>query len=156
MPDFGDYFDLLAREVGRGGAHTVELRQKIYQHARRVQSLQLQSLDRTVTELDIERERNVLEQAIRRIEDLALEQPSIIGTWKVLLTPGGSEVWDGPVELEAPLGFWQKLLKSSKQFGLSVLTHIAKRKSVDVASAKAILFASWHRLQHWRRRTPDR
>jgi hypothetical protein len=154
MPDFGDYFDLLAREVGRAGAHTAELRQKIYQHARRVQSLQLQSLNRTADELDIERERNVLEQAIRRIEDLALEQPSIVGTWKMLLTRGGSAVWYD--ELETRVQFGQKLLKRSRRLRASVLTHIALHKPVDVESAKETLCATWRRLRQWKRRTPDR
>ena len=155
MAGFGDYFDLLAREVGRAGAHTPELRQKIYERARRVQSLQLQSLDSAAAELEIERECNVLEQAIRRIESLAVEQPSIIGTWKVLLASGALQVWEGPEEFETPMSVRKTLLKSSKELGLSVLARIAESKSVDMAAARSALLASWCRLQQWRRRTSD-
>ena len=149
MPDFGDYFDLLAREVARADAHTAELRQKIYERARKLQLLQLQSVDRSIAEFEIARECDALERAIRRVESLAVEQPSIIGTWKMLLATGGLEVWDGPEELETPVGFWQKLLKASRRLELSVLTRIAEP---DMASAKSTLLASWRGLQQWTRR----
>jgi hypothetical protein len=85
MADYGDYFDLLARAVARLEADTASSRQRIYERARRAQSLQFQNLDPAGAKSTIQRERNALEEAIRRIESAASEQPTIIELWQTLL-----------------------------------------------------------------------
>ena len=143
MPDYVEYFDLVAREVGRAGADTTAARQEIYEHVRQVQSLQLENLEWAT----VDRECKALERAILRIESLASEEPNIIGTWRALLTPGVIVVWNGPEEFEAPVGVWPQLLNSSRRMGETLLAR--------VSSTLSQLTSRSRRLQQWKRRTFD-
>lgn len=154
MPEFGDYFDLLAREIGRAAAHTIELRQDIYERSRHVQSLQLRSFDWASSE-EIERERKTLEEAIRKIEELASGQPSIVETWNLLLAPGAVEVSSGPEQLETPVTFSASFFELSKKLGAAALTRIAKCRSVDIAPVSSALLASRRLLWRWTSRMLD-
>lgn len=87
MANYGDYFDLVARAVARVEADTAAARQPIYEYARRAQSLQLRTFNPRIAADAIQRERDALEEAIRRIETAASEQPTIIETWQILLEP---------------------------------------------------------------------
>ena len=108
MADYGDYFDLLARAVARFGGETAGARQRIYEDARRAQSLQLQNFDPRIAASAIQRERNALEEAIRRIEIAASEEPTIIEVWQTLLEPETEGLAESPKDARWTLGSWRK------------------------------------------------
>ena len=108
MPNFDDYFDLVARAVARVEADTTVARQRIYEYARHAQSLQLQTFDPRMAATTIRRERNALEAAIRRIEIAASEQPEIIETWHMLLEREIEELTESPRRLGRFIGSWRR------------------------------------------------
>ena len=108
MADYGDYFDLLARAVARFGAETAGARQRIYEGARHAQSLQLQNFDPRRAASAIQRELKALEEAIRRIEIAASEEPTIIEVWQTLLDPETDEIAESPKEDRSTRGSWRK------------------------------------------------
>ena len=107
MADYGDYFDLLARSVARFGAETAGARQRIFESARHAQALQLQNFDPRSAASLIQRELNALEEAIRRIEIVASEEPAIIEVWQTLLEPKADELAESPREDRPTLAFWR-------------------------------------------------
>jgi hypothetical protein len=151
MADHGHYFDLLAREVARSRADKPESREEIYERARRAQSLQLQGSDPMFSVSEVDHERNTLEESIRRIEALVLDQPMIIETWQMLLLPRQAELPEGRQEADRPTR-WQKLLASSMDMRNAIVACILDRDFVDIATAKAALLARWRRCQKWARR----
>ena len=155
MADHGHYFDLLAREVARSRADKPESRQDIYERARRAQSLQLQSSDPMFSVSEVDHERNTLEESIRRIEALVLEQPMIIETWQMMLLPQLAELSESQQEADRPTRFWQKLLASSMDMRNAIVARFVDRGFVDIATAKTALLASWRRCQQWARRMLD-
>jgi hypothetical protein len=60
-----DYYSLIARGVAGLGSNTSDSRQALYDRAR---AAQLKSLDRTLSLVELERQRDVLDQAIRTVE----------------------------------------------------------------------------------------
>ena len=108
MADYGHYFDLLARAIARFKADTSEARQQIYERARRAQSLHLQNFDPMFSDSEIDRQRNALEEAIRRIEIAASEDPTIIEVWQTLLEPETDGVAESPNEDRSTRSFWRK------------------------------------------------
>ena len=108
MADYGDYFDLVARAVARVEADTTAARQRIYEYARHAQSMQLQNFDPRIGATAIQHERSALEEAIRRIEIAALEQPTIIETWQMLLEPEAEELTESPRGLGRLIGSWRR------------------------------------------------
>jgi len=108
VADYGDYFDLVARAVARVEADTTVARQRIYEYARRAQSLQWQDFDPRTPATAIQRERNALEEAIRRIETVASEQPTIIETWQMLLEPETEELAESPSGLGRLISSWRR------------------------------------------------
>ena len=63
-----DYFPLISRAVEGLNPNTREVREQLYARAREALTRQLTSLDPPIPDADLWRERNALEETIRRVE----------------------------------------------------------------------------------------
>jgi hypothetical protein len=70
-----DYYSLIARGLSGLGSNTADARQALYERAR---AAQLKSFDPALSPTAIERERNVLEQAIRTLEQVESDSTIVL------------------------------------------------------------------------------
>ena len=70
-----DYFPLISRAVEGLNPNTREVREQLYARAREALTRQLTSLDPPIPDADLWRERNALEETIRRVEAAQLQAP---------------------------------------------------------------------------------
>lgn len=80
-----DYFPLISRAVAGLSPNTKEQREAIYARAREALTRQLTSLDPPIPEADLWRERNALEETVRRVE--AEYTPKVVSTVRPELKP---------------------------------------------------------------------
>jgi hypothetical protein len=69
-----DYYSLIARGISGLGSNTPDARQTLYERAR---AAQLKSFDPALTPAAIERERSVLDQAIRTVEQVESDSKTV-------------------------------------------------------------------------------